>query len=151
MGTGFNRGITKDYRVPFCNNIIMWVPLFRDCFQPKKNKVLRPRGKVEKRMEEKSEILLLEEEYNIYCVPPNGRSFIFTGLEFVSSPWSFAACASGDLDVNDLRKTVSINTAVIPSRKSDIKISIGPELYQSVWSSEVRCRMSLIVWRIVVG
>ena len=85
--------------------------------------------------EEKSEILL-EEEYNIYYVPPNGRSFIFTGLELVpssfSSPWSFAACAVGDLDVNDLRKTVSINTVVIPSRKSDIKISIGPELYQSV-------------------
>ena len=70
-------------------------------------------------------------------IPPNDRSFFnLTGLDLVSSCSSLCDPASiGDLKINslnDLRKMVSISTAVIPSRKSDIRILIDPELYSSL-------------------
>ena len=38
------------------------------------------------------------------------------------------------IDLKDLRKTVNISTVVIPSRKSDVRILIGPKLYSTVVS-----------------
>ena len=38
------------------------------------------------------------------------------------------------IDLKDLRKTVSISTVVIPSRKRDVRVLIGTKLYSTVVS-----------------
>lgn len=80
---------------------------------------------------------ILEEEIkqiSINYIPPNGR-FFFIRLELVhfsSSLWGSMSNLTALAGLNDLWKTVSVSTVVIPSRKSDVKILIGPRLYNTV-------------------
>jgi hypothetical protein len=58
-------------------------------------------------------------------------------LELVPSLWGSIISdltVLADLNIIDLRKTVSISIVVIPSRKSDVRILIGPKLYSTVVS-----------------
>lgn len=76
---------------------------------------------------------------NKNCIPPNGRSF-FIRLELVAyspSLWGLTSdLAKLDIiiDLKDLWKTVSISTAVIPSRKNDVRRLIGSKLYSTLVS-----------------
>ena len=74
-----------------------------------------------------SEILKRNENY----IPPKGRSFFIRVPNFWGSI-SDLTDLNDNIELNDLRKTVSISTAVIPSRKSDVRILIGPKLYSTV-------------------
>ena len=140
MRACFNRWITEDHRFPFCNNNnVLSYSLFRYSLpvREKKNKrfslfLLDCRSRYER-----TESKILQQIINY--IPPNGR-FFFILLELV--PGSFSPSLWGSMsdliafavDLNDLRKTVSISTVVIPSRKSDVRILIGPRLYSTVAS-----------------